>query len=1536
MSTSKANPTSRGRVAVWVAAIAALVASSLVVAGPAAASAPDTWPDLYPYPSPSFSTLAGYTLTSDEPTVYFTSVDATGTDPLLDYLFEGKFVDESTNAVVAEDTVSATREPGASVYSDGEWALSSGDLDVGETYLFSARVKTASDAGPWSEPVRMHVADTAPAPSLTAPANHAVTAASPTLTAAVDDFDSAVGADVAFRVESNWEAGAPIEVDSGWASANSSGVATFVPTLGLSSYEEGHFRWQALEQNDGVSEWSSFRDFYVSQLPYAPWLPTAYQSQHALTLQWGGAGYLEHAPVTGYTATITPGGQSVSVAGDVRSLQFPGLDFGTYSIELHATNVLGNGPSSTISATVGHYGASIPENVTSTVDGTDASVSWSAPSDDGGSPIDHYNYWNNAWCDPAAEGDHTTTSDSVDYSNLVPGCQYQFLVRAVSAAGNGELGVTFFTAYSAPEAPTNPSVQIGDGFANVFWDPPSSDNGRPVTQYRVTVSPGGHQETIDAGDGRQGAEIDGLTNGTAYTFDIEAFNIAGAGPSITSPSVTPMSGATDSDGDGLVDAAEARVGTNPLIDDSDNDGLTDYQEVVGLSGFTDPLNPDTDGDSVDDGAADNDGDGISNAQEFVDGTSPVAEDTDLDGVSDSAEASGGSNPTQADSDGDTLLDGYEIQVGLNPTSADSNSDGTNDADQEATATFTASVPDEDPSQFPVDPPVATIDGAYAALQGTTVEESSASDVPGALTTAATVFSAQSEEADPPAARGLVASSVTASSVDSPTVGALTFHYSSWVEGRLANLAPVVWNDTLGTWEFADNDVSVSTANHTITIDSPALGLRYAVVDLDEWRAHANQCEAAANGHPALDVEVIMDQTSSVADNDPTGERYTAIETVLNSLQPGDRVSVRTFGFLGIILSRGGGHAGGRMAMDPGDANTYAPVFQEASFAPTLTSVDEARANVADIASADQTYFDESDVSWMGSLDNWSEQLLGGTDGSTVYGDGVNGGPECRLHTVVLVTDGQMEPPATTSEEDYVPFRERETPVHVLDVGAGDPSNSDWLEELAADSGGTYSYVPTATDLDGWIDDVTPYDYTPPVADTVDSDGDGLPDNVETAGVVTTMFKAGPNRPSRFTSDPHKVDTDSDGVPDGLEMGTAATLSQLGLTASSTRLGYFAVSNPRSSDSDNDDVSDMDELDMGMNALNPDPDGDLVNDGEELTWGTEDISRDSDGDGWGDWFEIDSIDNGFDPTVFTAQVSETQWLQDWAQGFICGEYCFQDSIGWLIGELMSGYAVFGDIRDITSYANQGDIVSVAWTGVGLLPVLGDLSTSTRQIVRFVTRSSSTLMKQLAVWIGSKYIKRVSDAIDVAEAADHTLVTTLRGMSLSDASIVRLMQSDRAGLLKRVLDSPARRTSTDVASRDPGFIGGANAFEIGKNGERVASYLRGAISSFGDTLPPQLARYVSIGGKLVARYYDVVEESGGVVTKLWESKVGYTDGVRSFKQATKDAAFMADPANAGIQVRWIFFASDRTGRIGPSARLLKYLEDNNIKFEIRFPQ
>lgn len=55
----------------------------------------------------------------------------------------------------------------------------------------------------------------------------------------------------------------------------------------------------------------------------------------------------------------------------------------------------------------------------------------------------------------------------------------------------------------------------------------------------------------------------------------------------------------DSDSDGLTDSEEKELGTNFLQIDSDGDGLFDFNEVKVY--FTDPLNPDTDGDSFLDG-----------------------------------------------------------------------------------------------------------------------------------------------------------------------------------------------------------------------------------------------------------------------------------------------------------------------------------------------------------------------------------------------------------------------------------------------------------------------------------------------------------------------------------------------------------------------------------------------------------------------------------------------------------------------------------------------------------------------------------------------------------------------------------------------------------------------------------------------------------------------------------------------------------------------------------------------------------------------
>lgn len=185
----------------------------------------------------------------------------------------------------------------------------------------------------------------------------------------------------------------------------------------------------------------------------------------------------------------------------------------------------------------------------------------------------------------------------------------------------------------------------------------------------------------------------------------------------------------DSDEDGLTDAQERACGLDPRQKDSDQDGLSDYDEIFGtgpLAGVTryigtspnadeiqhttlmpldsnatakfgacdptdfatDPLNPDTDGDMINDSAEielginpnlrsdggdflDADGDGIPNNVEetgfaaVVNGVSvtftsdPLIADTDGDGLFDLLEFFLKSNPQAADTDGDGLRDNQE-------------------------------------------------------------------------------------------------------------------------------------------------------------------------------------------------------------------------------------------------------------------------------------------------------------------------------------------------------------------------------------------------------------------------------------------------------------------------------------------------------------------------------------------------------------------------------------------------------------------------------------------------------------------------------------------------------------------------------------------------------------------------------------------------------------------------------------------------------------------------------------------------------------
>ena len=139
----------------------------------------------------------------------------------------------------------------------------------------------------------------------------------------------------------------------------------------------------------------------------------------------------------------------------------------------------------------------------------------------------------------------------------------------------------------------------------------------------------------------------------------EAFQLS------TNPLSVVMSN-TDTDGDGLFDAEEVEIGTDPNLADTDADGVNDFDEVQAES---DPLTNN-----------DFDNDGLTNLQETSGSANSAYSnettlwnnaDSDFDGVSDGDELdnSNGSvtNPNDADSDDDGFTDGAEINAGSDPT-----------------------------------------------------------------------------------------------------------------------------------------------------------------------------------------------------------------------------------------------------------------------------------------------------------------------------------------------------------------------------------------------------------------------------------------------------------------------------------------------------------------------------------------------------------------------------------------------------------------------------------------------------------------------------------------------------------------------------------------------------------------------------------------------------------------------------------------------------------------------------------------------------
>ena len=91
-------------------------------------------------------------------------------------------------------------------------------------------------------------------------------------------------------------------------------------------------------------------------------------------------------------------------------------------------------------------------------------------------------------------------------------------------------------AVGIPQGVRNPEALISDSSAIIQWDPPSNARAAQISSYTVKNLKSGAEKSVTSSP----VVIDGLKNGTTYTFSITALNSLGSSGAITTGSVTPQ------------------------------------------------------------------------------------------------------------------------------------------------------------------------------------------------------------------------------------------------------------------------------------------------------------------------------------------------------------------------------------------------------------------------------------------------------------------------------------------------------------------------------------------------------------------------------------------------------------------------------------------------------------------------------------------------------------------------------------------------------------------------------------------------------------------------------------------------------------------------------------------------------------------------------------------------------------------------------------------------------------------------------------
>ena len=304
----------------------------------------------------------------------------------------------------------------------------------------------------------------------------------------------------------------------------------------------------------------------------------------------------------------------------------------------------------------------------------------------------------------------------------------------------------------------------------------------------------------------------------------------------------------DNDSDGVLNFIEDMYHTDPEKADSDEDTLSDYDEMAILG--TDPMKADTDDNGTDDASEDFDGDGITNYDElYTYKTDPVCVDSDGDGLSDYDELfTHKTDPNKADTDGDEADDYWEIQNGFDPLTF--NDDFGNLDPHGNTA-----VKKDDGTEITVVLDDAFLDESTPGYMGVNpyyvdLGDNSSTDI-------SIPFNNSSMSED-----------------DVPTL----YYYNEETQ-RLEEVPTTITED----------GQAVATIDKSGTY--VLLNRRYVS---DVWENDIIPPSAASVQQGSMDIVFVIDRSASMDSNDPDGIRKQVVKEFIEKLRPEDRAAIVQF------------------------------------------------------------------------------------------------------------------------------------------------------------------------------------------------------------------------------------------------------------------------------------------------------------------------------------------------------------------------------------------------------------------------------------------------------------------------------------------------------------------------------------------------------------------------------------------------------------------------------------------------------------------